>query len=409
MRMDYYIFSSKKTYTAAMKIELDEIKKKNQSFDNIDELKNNIHENRGTIIFVGPLTKEDPYEVCKEFTHLFPLTSVVLVLPKEDIDLKKAMFCGAVDVIDIDNDETQEFVNAIAKSEMILSMKYEKSVTLDEIQKEGKVITVCSTKGGVGKTTISANISAAFALKNLKVAVIDLDLQFGDLSLLLDKQPERTIYEWVKESYESGDKSFENYMNHHKTGLDILSAPTLPEFSELITGEQVAYLIEEMKKKYDVIVIDTPPAFVETSLVALENSDVILLISSLDLPSIKNGKLAIDTLNVLGLKDKIKIVLNRDDAISEMKADLVEGVLGMEIKSRIPSDYRTVISSINKGTPFVLAAQKTAVSKSIMNLISTLDIIDKPVTLDTSRGKGKTKGNKKKRFGFSFKKRGRVV
>lgn len=405
MRLDYYIFSSKKTYSAAIKMELDELKKKNQAFHDIEELKNNIHENRGTIIFVGPLSRGNSYEVCKELTHLFPLTAVVLVLPKEEIDFKNAMFCGAVDVIDIDSEDAHEFVNAIAKSEMILSMKYEKSLNLEEIQKEGKVITVCSTKGGVGKTTISANISAAFAVKNLKVAVIDLDLQFGDISLLLDKQPERTIYEWVKESYESGDKSFDNYMIHHKTGIDILAAPPLPEFSELITGEQVTYLIEEMRKKYDVIVIDTPPAFVETSLVALEHSDIILLISSLDLPSIKNGKLAIDTLKVLGLKDKIQIILNRDDAKADLKADLVEGALGMSIKSRIPSDYRVVISSINKGIPFVLAAPKTPVSKSIINLVSSLDVMEKSLTLDGRKEKTK----KKKLIHFGFKKHRRVV
>ncbi|WP_102348659.1 AAA family ATPase [Bacillus sp. Marseille-P3661] len=395
MRMNYYILSEKRMYSSAVKMLLDELGKMNKIYEIFSDLKQDLENSKGTVVILGPNTLSDPYEICQSITRVYPLTAVLLLLNKADIDYKKAMFSGAVDVVDIDTDET-ELVESFKKAEQVISLKQETDQTFKR-QKAAKVITVCSTKGGVGKTTISVNTAVALNKHNLNVAVIDLDLQFGDISLLFDEQPSKTIYDWVKQSYENGDKSIDDYLVKTKMGIDILAAPTLPEFAELITGEHIAYLIETMKLQYDAIVIDTPPAFVDTSLVALEHSDHILLIASLDLPALKNGKLAIDTLNLLGLKEKISIVLNRDSEMEGMTMELIENVLGMKIHWRIPSDYRTVISSINKGEPFVLSAPRTPVAKAMMKTIEQL-LQTKPDEL------GVTEKDKKKRSILFFKK-----
>lgn len=323
------------------------------------------------------------------------MTAVLLILNKREIDLKKAMFAGAVDIVDIDSEEA-EIIEALEKAEHVVQLKFESS-QLDEEEKEAKVITVCSTKGGVGKTTLSVNIATALAKHNLKVAVLDLDLQFGDISLLFDEQPTSTMYDWVKQSYENGDKSFKRFLVKTKLGIDIMSAPSLPEFAELITGEHVDYLIEALKKHYDAIVVDTPPAFVETSLVALDHSDFILLIASLDLPALKNGKLAVETLNVLGFKDKISIVLNRDSEMEGMTLDLIEDALGMKIKWRIPSDYRTVIASINKGIPFVFSEPRTPVAKAVLTLAENI--------VKDVRCEGSIEKKEKQKKGFFIKRK----
>lgn len=367
MRLNYYIFSEKRMYSTAVKMMLDELKKPSRIFDIFSDLQKELETAKGTVVIIGPNTQQDPYEVCQMISHSFPLTAVLLLLNKPVIDLKKAMFSGAVDIVDIESDE-EDVLEAINKAEQVVKIKYESNPDLKEEENKARVITVCSTKGGVGKTTLSVNIAASLNKSDLKVAVLDLDLQFGDISLLFDEQPNQTIYDWVKQSYENGDKTFERFLVKSKIGVDIMAAPTLPEFAELITGEHIAYIIEAMKPHYDAIVIDTPPSFVETSLVALDNSDYILLIASLDLPALKNGKLAIDTLDLLGLKDKISIVLNRDSEMEGLTLELIEDVLGMSIKWRIPSDYRTVISSINKGQPFVTSASRTPVAKAVMKL-----------------------------------------
>ncbi|WP_075980691.1 AAA family ATPase [Bacillus massilinigeriensis] len=332
------------------------------------ELYNKIKTTERAVILLGESINYEVYELCQEITHLFPMTAIVLVLSKEAIDYKKGMFSGAVDVIDMNNQE--EWISAVEKANQIIQLKSKRQGSSD--LKEGKVITFCSTKGGVGKSALTVNIAVAFLLKEFRVAVIDLDLQFGDITLLLNQKPNVTIYEWIKEGYESGVFSIDDYVTKDKAGIDILASPYLPEYAELVTGEHVYTLIQEMKKKYDIIIIDTPPSFVETTLVALENADEILLITSLDLPALKNGKLAVDTLNVLGLKERIKVVLNRDSEFGELTTEMVEEVLGMDIRYRIPSDYKLIIASINKGIPFVTMAPRVPVSKAVFQLADEL-------------------------------------
>ncbi|OIJ11053.1 hypothetical protein BKP37_16720 [Anaerobacillus alkalilacustris] len=370
MRMNYLILSEKKMYSTAIKMMLDDLKKNNKIYEIFSDLKADLFNSKANIVVIGPNSLQNPYEICQEITRSFPLTAVLLLLNSEDIDYKKGMYSGAVDVLDIESDE-QEVIDSLKKAETVVTLKIDADIDEDE-KNNAKIITVCSTKGGVGKTTLSVNMAVAFNKHNLKVVVIDLDLQFGDAALLFDQQPTHTIYDWVKRSYENGDKSYQSFVTKDKFGIDILAAPALPEFAELITGEHITYLLEKMKKDYDVIIVDTPAAFVETSLVALESSDVILLIASLDLPTLKNGKLAIETLNLLGLKEKIYVILNRDSEMAGMTRSLVEEVLEMKIFGRIPSDYHTVISSINKGEPFVDMATRTPIAKAVMKISDQL-------------------------------------
>lgn len=371
MRINYFIISDKQMYSTAVKMLLEEMKITSKIFETFYDLKASLTESKGTVVIIGPTIAQSPYEICQEISLLYPFTSVLLVLNKEDIDYKLAMYSGAIDVLDVHTEE-EEIVKSIKKAEEIVRLKIEGDKFNTGDEKTGKIITVCSSKGGVGKTTISVNLAMSLKKKNLNVAVIDLDLQFGDVSLLFDIEPTQTIYDWVKESYENGDKSFDEYVSKHKSGIDILASPTLPEFAEMITGEHIAYLCENMIKKYDMIIVDTPPALVETSLVALENSDIILLIASLDLPALKNGKLAVETLSLLGLKEKMRVLLNRDSEEEGISKSIVEEVLSLPISGSIPSDYRTVISSINRGDPFVTMAPRTPVAKAIMTIAEQL-------------------------------------
>lgn len=388
MGLKYLVYSEKKMYSTAIQMLLDELKKTNQIFESFAELKEELAKVKGCIVILGPHSETDPYILCQEVSHTYPLSSVVMLLKEEQIDYKKGMFSGAVDLLDIGSDE-DEIIKSLHKAEEVIYLKIKGDKASKGIVSEAKVITVCSTKGGVGKTTISVNLAVAFQKQNLKIAVIDLDLQFGDVALLFDLQSTKTIYDWIKQSYENGDKSYDRFLLKHKTGIHILASPTLPEFSELIKGEHVAYLIEDMKKDYDIIVIDTPPSFVETSLVALEHSDLILLIASMDLPALKNGKLALETLHLLGLTSKIHVIINRDGTTNGMSKEMVENVLGRKIEGSIPSDYFTVIESINKGESFVLSEPRSSVAKAMMSLSMQLLNITPSDDLTRKKEKGR--------------------
>lgn len=334
-------------------------------FSTEKNLKKELNAKEPSVIFLHEGSDYNIYDLCGEITFTFPHTAIILI--STEVDYKSAMYVGAVDIIQsqLKEDERNQ---AAQKAINVIEYKLEKVPVEPEEVADGKIITVCSTKGGVGKTTISVNLAVSLAKQNYKVAIVDLDLQFGDVSISLDIHPKKTIYDWIKEAYEVGREDVSSFMTKHSTGIEIMPAPTLPEFADIVTGESVAYLLENLQRNFDIILVDTPPALIETSLVAIERSDTILLITSMDLPTIKNGKIAIDTLELLGLKDRIKVVLNRDTPMDDMDIDTVEKILGMNIYSRIPSDYKVVVISLNQGNPFVLTHPKSHVARGIEQL-----------------------------------------
>ncbi|MDG5788469.1 AAA family ATPase [Evansella sp. AB-P1] len=372
MKMKWYVLSENESLIYPLKVNIRKMGSSIKYYLTEKNLKKELKPEEAAVIFLHESETYDIYELCGELTYTFPLTSIILIT--EHVDLKSAMYVGAVDVLQAPLKEI-EIIEAATKAKNVIEFKLEKLPPKEVEEADGNIITVCSTKGGVGKTTISVNLAVSLAKGNVKVAIVDLDLQFGDISISLDLQPKKTIYDWIKESYEVNRGDVLSFMTKHQTGIEIMSAPTLPEFADIVTGESVSFLLERLKQHYDYIIIDTPPALIETSLVALEQSSTIFLITSMDLPTIKNGKIAIDTLELLGLKDRIKVVLNRDTPMDEMTLDTVEKILGLSVYSRIPSDYKIVVTSLNQGQPFVLTDPKASVSKGMKQL--ALKIIDK--------------------------------
>ncbi|MFC4767939.1 AAA family ATPase [Effusibacillus consociatus] len=338
-----------------------------------NELQDQLSFSEGAVVFLKTSLAYNAYELCRELSAAYPYISIVLLVPAEELDLKKAMHAGAIDAVVLPSQEA-EVIQAAREAESAVRLKMARIQpdTPEAPKADGRVVTICGTKGGVGKTTLTVNLAVAFSKSNLKVGVLDLDLQFGDITILFDSQPKRTIYEWVKEEYEHSRGNLDRYMIRHSSGVEILSAPLRPEFAEVVTGEHVGIIIGELRRRYDLVLIDTPPSLVETGLVALDNSADILLVASVDLPTLKNSKLCIETLESLGMKDKIKLVLNRDTKIDGITAGTVENVLGMPIYSRIPSEGKVVVASVNKGIPFVLSNPRSAVAKSVFSCAAKL-------------------------------------
>jgi pilus assembly protein CpaE len=338
-----------------------------------DELIHALKKQPYAVIFMASSSRYDVFELCEILNAAHQNIAIILIILEKGFHFRNAM-CGAVDAI-LKPFEKEEILKSIQKAEKVMELKM--SQHGGKLPKKvGRVITIHSTKGGVGKTTISVNLSASLSRDGYKVAVLDIDLQFGDVSILFDLEPERTMYEWVKEDFEKGKQDIQAYMSKHSSGVDILAAPTRPELAEIIKGDHIEYLITNLRGLYDYLIIDTSPSLVETSLVAIEKSDDILLITSLDIPTLKNVKIAIETLELLNLSDKIKVIVNRDEEKGGLKLKTVEDILGKEVFSSIISDHKTVISSLNTGKPFVLTNPKSEISQGIMNLSRKLQ--DRP-------------------------------
>jgi len=220
----------------------------------------------------------------------------------------------------------------------------------------GRIVTVFSPKGGTGKTSIATNLATALAKhEQRRTLLLDLDLQFGDAAIMLGLEPEKTIYDLVSAPGELDPEKLAGYTTRHPSGLDILPAPLRPEDAELVTEAKIGRLLEVARTSYDVIIVDTSPFFHGPMLATLDQTDELMLVCSLDVPTIKNVRLSLQTLELLSFPmKKVHLVLNRANTKVGMKESEVETALERKIRYQVPSD-RAVPVSINRGTPVVLA------------------------------------------------------
>jgi pilus assembly protein CpaE len=233
---------------------------------------------------------------------------------------------------------------------------------------DGKVVTVFSAKGGVGKTTFSTNLGAYLASTGAKVLVVDLDLAFGDVAISLQLLPQNSMIDLVQMAGHLDEKGLESVVTRHESGLDAACAPAEPSDADRIPGHTVSELLKVAKRKYDFIVVDTPPAFTEHVLAAFDNSDLLVLIATLDIPAVKNLRLTLDTLDLLGSpKEDRVIVLNRSDAKVGLRSEDVVAVIKQEIAVMVPNST-AVPASVNRGVPIVLDEPKHPVSVAIREL-----------------------------------------
>jgi pilus assembly protein CpaE len=239
--------------------------------------------------------------------------------------------------------------------------------------RHGKICTVFSPKGGTGKTVTATNLASAFAKwEGKKTLLLDLDLQFGDAAIMLGLEPDKTIYDLVVAPGELDTEKLAGYTSKHSSGLEVLAAPLRPEDAELVTEAKLGRLLEVARESYDAIVVDTSPFFHGPMLATLDRTDELLLLSSLDVPTLKNLRLALQTLELLSFpKQRIKIVLNRSNSKVGMKQNEVEGALGMKVRFEIPSD-RAVPLAVNRGKPVVLDEEGADVSKAIRQMAKGL-------------------------------------
>lgn len=301
-----------------------------------------------------------------------PKTAIIIVsVQGEQEYLKKAMVAGAREYM-VKPFSSDELVNTIRK---VYDFEQKRRVQLSEpavvkqLQSDPQLVAVFSTKGGVGKTTIATNLAVSLAEETRKrVVVVDLDLQFGDVAIMLNVVPKRTITELIQDINQMDSELMESYLVSHPTGVKVLPCPTRPEYAELITGAHVEKILGILKQSYDYIIIDTAPFFQETTLSALDLCHQILLVTSLDLPTIKNVKLGLEVLDSLHLKGKVRLVLNRSSNDIGIKCEDMEENLGLKVKAHIPSDGRTIITSVNKGSPFVITHPNAKVSAGIKEL-----------------------------------------
>ena len=241
----------------------------------------------------------------------------------------------------------------------------------------GRVVTVFSPKGGTGKTVMASNLSAALAKSGKKTLLLDLDLQFGDAAIVMGIEPEKTVYDLVVAPGELDFEKLAGYTTKHPCGLDVLPAPLRPEDAELVTESKITRLIEVARECYDVIVVDTSPFFHGPMLATLDRTDELLVLCGLDVPTLKNVRLALQTLELLSFPmNRVRFVLNRANTKVGLSKREVESALKVEINAEVPSD-RAVPVAVNQGNPVVLADPGSDFSKALMSLAKTVAVTER--------------------------------
>lgn len=236
-----------------------------------------------------------------------------------------------------------------------------------------RVITLFSPKGGVGKTVVAVNMGAMYA-KRLKkrTLLIDLDLQFGDAAIMLGADPRSTILDLVMSHGDLDSDKLSGFVTHHESGLHVLPAPLRPEDAELVTEDRLASVLAAARQAYDVVLLDTAPSFTPIVLTALDRTDELLLVGSLEATSLKSVKVCLQTLSMLHFPtEKTHVVLNRAETRVGLKKDQVESALGKAIRFGIPSN-KSVPTAINRGVPVVMTDPKADVTRSIREICVAL-------------------------------------
>lgn len=233
----------------------------------------------------------------------------------------------------------------------------------------GKVITFYSPKGGSGCTTLATNLAVCLNNEDTSVAIVDANLQFGDVAVFLNEQGKFSVLDLSTRADELDPDIVNDVMiRHSQSGIKILAAPMKPEQSDQVTSDQFAKVIKYLRSMYSYIIMDTASALQNITASAINNSDLLVLVTTQDIPSIKNSRLFLDEIDALGFERKrIIFVMNKFDKRIGITAEKVSENLKQEIAAIIPFEERVIVS-VNRGIPFLLVDKSRPLSRSILTL-----------------------------------------
>lgn len=333
------------------------------------------------VLVVGPsLATSDGMAAVAKLVRSRPNTAALLTVFELSTQVMQwALRAGMSDVIQLPADEDQ-LSDAVERAAESLSVSPgapvadpSAAVPVDRC----RVTTVFSTKGGTGKSVVACNLAVLLARQSDKpVVLLDADLQFGDVAVMLKLQPRHTIVDAVA-NIDRLDVQFLKSLlvRHERSGLLVLPSPLEPGFADQVSGADMTKIIDLLASFAGHVIIDTPSHFNEVNLSVLENSDDIILVAGMDIPAIKNVKIGLQVLRLLDMPvSRVKLLLNRANAKVKLDIGEVERTLQLKADVLLPSDI-LIPQSVNKGNPVVLDAPKSTVTKSIEQLA---DLVTRP-------------------------------
>ena len=249
----------------------------------------------------------------------------------------------------------------------------------------GRILAFFSPKGGGGSTTLATNLAIVVHRTTQKrTLLVDLDLEMGESALVLGIQPRFNFIDFVENFRRMDAGLLASYIERHDSGVHLLSAPFQPEKAEAVTADQIRRILSFLRQHYDYIIVDTPRSFAPPILAVFEQADQVFIVSTVDLPSLRNIQRGYPLLKrvLTGHADQVRLVLNRYDPNDSISPSDVERSLGLKVYWKVSNDYEAVMGSVNSGKPIVLNGGKSSYTNDVRGLAAA-------VTGVTSAGRSK--------------------
>ena len=309
---------------------------------------------------------------------------VILSVQGDQNYMRRAMLAGARDFL-TKPPSGDELISAIRRAGDMARSERGKSMPVHSAQaalgspmvmharmpvSNGKIITVYSPKGGTGCTTIAVNLAVALHNEDTRAVLVDANLQFGDVAVFLNEQGKNTILEMAPRVDELEPEVVEEILiRHDASGVRILAAPQKPEHAEDVSAEQFTKVLRYLKSLYPYVIVDTSSILTDITLAAIDASDLIVLITTQEIPAIKNVRLFLDLAHTMGIeREHIVFTMNRFDKRIAITPERVSENIKEEISAVIPLDERVVIPAVNRGIPFMVDNRLQPAAKGIFSL-----------------------------------------
>lgn len=358
-------------------------------FESIEELVQHLRPGRAIVAVFGPgLAVPYGFQQVNRLVATYPELGAVFAI--EEIStavLQSALRAGARDTVSVQ--DATALGQSVARVGDLLTGSSPRTPALAERRgAPGRLIAVFSTKGGVGKSTIAINVAVAMARRSHeRVVLVDGDLQFGDVAVLLGIPPQHTVLDAAASAQFADVELLRAMLARHESGLFVLPAPTEPVLGAQMPPDEMVNLCSALQTLCGHVIVDLPTQFDEYVLAVVDAADEVLLIGSMDIPSVKNLKIGVQALDLAAIAGpKLRLVLNRANTQVKLDVREIEQVLGMRADFPIPSDI-SVPMSVNAGVPVVDYEPRSAATRALEHIaVSMLEREAAPAEKKGRRG-----------------------
>ena len=343
-------------------------------FESVEELVQHLRPGRPVVAVFGPgLASAHGFQQVHRLVGAYPEIGAVFAVEEVSTAiLQAALRAGARDTVSLQ--DAAALGQAVASvGELLTSSSPRSPAVADQRGTGGRLIAVFSTKGGVGKSTVAINVAVAMARSTQeRVVLVDGDLQFGDVAVMLGIPPQHTVLDAAAAAQFGDVEMLRGLLTRHSSGLFVLPAPTEPVLGSQLGPEEMVGLCHALQSLCSHVIVDLPTQFDDYVLGVVDAADDVLLIGSMDIPSVKNLKIGMQALDLTAIAgSKLRLVLNRANTQVKLDVREIEHVLGMRADFPIPTDI-SVPMSVNAGVPVVDYEPRSAATRAIQRIATAL-------------------------------------